>query len=260
MRIFLKLFKEVEQAMAGSRTKTKGKKKTTGSSRSRSGSSRSRSGGSSRSRSSSRSRASSRGKQKDRVNVDFTDVESRVLLPEGDYEVKVDNISLETSKDSGEDYLEWLFRTQNVDEDRYDGQPLYFNTSLQPQALWNLRSLLEALDVDVPNDKMDLVFEDILGLDMVAVVGHEMWDGKPRARLVDFMPIDAGSGERVRVDEGDGDLEKLTEQDVEDMSEDELEDLVEKYDLDVDLSKITRMRKKQGAVIDALDDKGYLED
>lgn len=196
------------------------------------------------------------------MSVDFTDVESRVLLPEGEYEVKVDSITINTSKDSGEDYLEWLFRTQNVEEDRYDKQPLYFNTSLQPQALWNLRSLLETLDVEVPSDKMDLVFEDILGLEMIAVVGHEMYDQKPRARLVDFLPIDAGTGEHPRVEDGedDGELEKIPESEVNDMSEDELEDLVEKYDLDVDLSKITRMRKKQGAVCDALDDKGYLED
>jgi len=243
--------------MAGrTRAKATDKKKTTG----RGGSSRSRS--SSSGKSSTRSRASSRGKKKDGVKVDFTDVESRVLLPEGEYEVKVDSISIKTSKESGEDYLEWLFRTQNVEEDRYDKQPLYFNTSLQPQALWNLRSLLETLDVDVPSGPTDLQFEDILGLEMIAVVGHEMWDQKPRARLVDFLPIDAGTGEHPRVDDG-GDpeeLEKLTEGEVNDMPEDELEDVVEKYDLDVDLSKITRMRKKQGAVCDALDNKGYLED
>ena len=234
--------------------KDKDKKKTTGGRSSRS---------SSAGKSSTRGRArSGRGKKKDGVSVDFTDVESRVLLPEGEYEVTVDSITTRTSKDSGEDYLEWLFRTQNVEEDRYDKQPLYFNTSLQPQALWNLRSLLETLDVDVPSDKMDIVFEDILGLEMIAVVGHEMYDQKPRARLVDFLPIDAGTGERPRVDDGedDGELEKIPESEVNDMSEDELEDVVEKYDLDVDLSKITRMRKKQGAVCDALDNKGYLED
>ncbi len=247
--------------MAG-RTKTKSKRKSKSKAKATGGrSSRSRSG-SSRKSSTRSSRASSRrGKKKDGVSVDFTDVESRVLLPEDEYEVKVDSITLQTSKESGEDYLEWLFRTQNVDEDRYDKQPLYYNTSLQPQALWNLRSLLETLDVDVPDGPMDLEFEDIIGLEMIAIVEHETYDKKPRARVADFLPIDAGTGERVKVDdgEGDGDLEKLTEDDVNDMSEDELEDVVEKYDLDVDLSKITRMRKKQGAVCDALEDKDYLE-
>lgn len=234
----------------------KTKRKTTGRSSSRS------SRGSSRKSTARSSRASSRrGRKKDGVSVDFTDVESRVLLPEGDYEVKVDSVTVKTAQDSGEDYLEWVFRTQNVEEDRYDRQPLYFNTSLQPQALWNLRSLLETLDVEIPRGPMDLVFEDLIGLEMIAVISHEMWDGKPRARLVDFLPIDAGAGERVNVEDGgeEGALEKITEDDVNDMSEDELEDVVEKYDLDVKLSKITRMRKKQGAVCDALEDKGYLE-
>lgn len=209
-----------------------------------------------------RSSGGSRGKKKNSVSVDFTGIESRVLLPEGDYEVKVDSVEVKTSKDSGEDYLEWVFRTQNVEEDRYNGQPLYFNTSLQPQALWNLRSLLETLDVEIPEGPYDLEFEGLAGLEMVAVVSHEQWDGKPRARLVDFLPIDAGTGERVGVDDGEGEegLPKLTESEVNDMTEDELEEVVEKYDLDVDLSKINRLRKKAGAVMDALDDKGFLED
>lgn len=233
--------------------KTKGK--TTGRSSSRS------SRGSSR-KSSTRSRASSRrDRKKEGVSVDFTDVEARVLLPEGEYEVKVDSITIKTGEESGEDYLEWVFRTQNVEEGRYDRQPIYFNTSLQPQALWNLRSLLETLDVEVPSGPMDLGFEELIGLEMVAVVEHETYDNKTRARLVDYLPLDVGAGERVNVEEGGkaGELEKIPEEDVNDMSEDELEDVVEKYDLDVELSKITRMRKKQGAVCDALEDKNYLE-
>ncbi len=206
-----------------------------------------------------RSSGGSRAK-KDSVKVDLSGTESRVLLPPGEYDVVVENISIEKGSTSKENYLKWLFRTKDVSEDRFDKQPLYFNTSLQPQALWNLRSLLETLDVEIPDKVFDLKFEDLLGLDMIAIVEHETYENRPRAHVVDFMPIDDGK-EQVEVEDGvtDGDLEKLTEAEVSDLTEDELEDVVKDYDLDVDLSKLKRRMKKISAVCDALESAGHLE-
>ena len=211
-----------------------------------------------------RTRTRSRRKSKTNVNVDFTGTESRVLLPAGEYELKVSAITIETGKESKEDYLAWVFKTFNVDEDRYNNQPLYFNTSLQTHALWSLRNLLEAMDVEIPEGAMDLVFEDLLDLEILGVVEQRTFDGKLKSDLVDFLPMDAGSGdEKVDVVEGEGEggeLELIAETEVDAMSEDELEDLVKEYDLDVDLSKISRMKKKAGAVCDALEDKQLLSD
>lgn len=244
------------------KTKTKTKRKTASKRTTRGGGSR-KSGASTRRRTSGRRGGESRGKKG--VKVDFTDVESRILLPEGEYDVKVGEVSLQTSEDTGNDYLAWVFRTQNEEEEKYNNQALYFNTALVPQSLWNLRALLETLGVDVPSSEYDLDFGELEGLEMVAVVEHERWEGKKRARLVDFMTHEMADGgaepgeeEEVEVQE-DAELPMLTEAEIEDMEEKELLDLIEKYDLELDLGEYTRLRKKCNAVIDAIEEKGYLE-
>jgi hypothetical protein len=55
-------------------------------------------------------------------------------------------------------------------------------------------------------------------------------------------------------------LPQLSAAEIEDMSEEELDDLVEKYDLEVDLSKDRTLGKKAARVCDELDSKGLLTD
>lgn len=56
-----------------------------------------------------------------------------------------------------------------------------------------------------------------------------------------------------------GKLPKVAADDLEDMNEEELDDLVEKYDLDADLSKAKTLRKKAALVLDALEAADLLE-
>lgn len=59
---------------------------------------------------------------------------------------------------------------------------------------------------------------------------------------------------------GKSKLKPVSGDEVAEMNQDELEELIEKYDLDVDLSDYSSLRKKIAAVIDALDGAGHLED
>ena len=52
----------------------------------------------------------------------------------------------------------------------------------------------------------------------------------------------------------------LTQEEIRDMDTDELEALVEKHDLDVDLSSIKTLKKQQNAVIDAANEAGLLSE
>ena len=225
------------------------------------------------------------------LKVDFTGVEARTLLDEGEYLVTVAEIEQKESE-SGNDYLSWTFE---VTEEGYSGK-LYHNTSLQPQSLWSLRNLLETLQVEVPDGPMEIDFDELVGLEVIAVVEHEKYEGKMRARITDFLKaVDAEEEDAEEDDdeeeeeeapppkkgkkgkkapgpeedeeedvevEGDEEeeLEKLTEEQVGDMDEEELADLVKTYGLEVNLKKLKTTRKKIGAVIDALEEAGYLEE
>lgn len=122
------------------------------------------------------------------------DVEGkRPLVAEGEYTVEVVNV--EEKEGQNAPYLAWEFK---VVGGKFDGAKLYNNTSLAPQALWNLRGTLEALGVDVPDDDEDMELEEFVGKTCGVEVSHEMYDGKKMARITDIHPAaeeDDGDGE-----------------------------------------------------------------
>lgn len=195
------------------------------------------------------------------VKVDFTGVETRVLLPEGVYNAKVAEVELEPN--DGKPYLKWTFRT--IDDDpKLNDKPLYNNTSLQPQSLWVLGSLLETLGVERPDGAMDLDLEELVGLEIGLVVEHEEYQGKQRAKVVDFTPAtDSDEDGDVTVDDDDGDddddtgnSETYTEEQVLEMDADELDELVESLGLKVKKSK--KLATFAAAVVTALEGAGLI--
>lgn len=124
----------------------------------------------------------------DYISINMEGVEARTLLPEGDYIVAVDEIEKKTSENSGHDFLSWKFK---VASGEYKGQAVFYNTSLQPQALFNLKGLLIALGVTVPNGAMKIRFNELIGEKAGVTVEHDSsYDGKPRAKIVDIFPLD----------------------------------------------------------------------
>lgn len=221
-----------------------------------------------RAKKSTKSKGKSRKKKGNVVSVDFTGVEGRVLVPEGDYRAKVDEVSKEVSQNDNE-YLSWLFRTIDEDDKKLDDKPLYYNTSLQPQALWNLRNLLETLGVDIPDGVMALDLTELPGLELVLTVEHETFEGKKRARVVDFMPLEDEEDEEGEVeddeaedeDEDDeGGEEGITADEVKGMATAELKELAEEYELEIEWKKHRSVSKKRNAVIAALEEAELLED
>lgn len=114
------------------------------------------------------------------LSVDFSNTESK--LKPGEYLATVEEVSVETSQ-SNTEYLKWKFKIDG-------GGIAYYNTSLQPQALWNLRNLLEALGVEVPNSAMDIDLEDMLGRELMVLIDMEEYEGKKRPKMTDFWPAD----------------------------------------------------------------------
>lgn len=129
-------------------------------------------------------------KRSNGIRVDFTGVSAEggsVLFPEGLTMFEVEEITQETSESSGNDYLAAKLRCV---EGKYEGKFAYDNLSLQPQALWKLRQLMEAGGLEVEDAEMDLDPEELVGLNVMAEVVHEEYKGKPKTRIAGYSSVD----------------------------------------------------------------------
>ena len=109
------------------------------------------------------------------IAVDFSETESQASLPEGDFLFEVEDVEQKTSESSGNDYLSLTFK---VAEGEFKGKKVWHNCSLQPQALFNLRGVLEALGFEVPQGVMELDPADMIGETCGGTVQLEVYEGK----------------------------------------------------------------------------------
>lgn len=144
------------------------------------------------------------------IQVDFTDVETRELIPDGDYAIKVKEVT-EEEGDKGK-YLNW---NMVVTTGEYKGKTLWYITSLTKQSLWNLRAVLEALGLEVPKGKMGLDLPSYKGLEMGVAVETEKYRGKTKNVVVDIYNLEEDREEG----EGGGEEEDLDEMDLEELIE-----------------------------------------
>jgi len=194
------------------------------------------------------------------IEIDMTGVEGGGrLCPEGIHKVQVEDVTPEISASSEKPYLAWKFRTA-------DGSyRLYHNTSLQPQALFNLKQVLIALGVEVPNSIMRLNLDKVVGRKCYVEVEHETYEGKKRARIIDFLAHDAveefeddedeefewEDAEEEEYDEEEYDEEEEEEDELDKMSLDELLEYAEEHDIDLThLGK--KGRKNRDKVLQAI--------
>ncbi len=163
------------------------------------------------------------------LSVDMRGVDVRKILPEDDYLVKVEEVTEEVGETSGKPYLLWRLK---VAEGEYEGTTLYHKTSLQPQALFNLKGTLIALGVSVPNSVLNLDLDKMEGLEMGVSVEKGTHDGKPKNEIVEVFPWEATENAEDAEDVEDvEDVENV--ENVEDAEDAEDED-----DKDVDLESM----------------------
>jgi len=149
--------------------------------------------------------------------VDFRGVDSggggNDRVPEGDYHAVVDEVKVGTAKSSGNTMLVWTFK---INQGKQKGKKLKDYTSLNAEALWKLKGLLESLGVKVPDSRTDLqpTLRKLLGKECGITVSDEEWtrdDGKSRmtSKITDYMDLDV--------------LDEDTDEEEEDEEEDEEE-------------------------------------
>lgn len=191
-------------------------------------------------------RSSRSAKSKTIAKVDFTGVEASGNHPEGRFLFTVDGVpEIKTSENSGNDYINWTLKS--------DQGKVWHMTSLAPQALFNLRNVLESLGVEVEQAAMELDLTEYDGLTLGAEVEHEVYQGKKKARVIDIFPeteLD-GEEEEPKAKTGKGkaepepEEEDLTYADLADASKEELLEIAK----DNDVEGITIKLKKD---LDAL--------
>jgi hypothetical protein len=114
-----------------------------------------------------------------KIRVDMSNVEERTLVAEGDYICKVSKITLEDSQ-SGSKYLKWELTIGMGD---YKGNKLWHNTSLKPNALWNLRNTILACGVECPKSAQTIDTDKFIGKVVGVTVAHEEYEGKARPKI-----------------------------------------------------------------------------
>lgn len=191
-----------------------------------------------------------------KLTVDMEGVQNFAPPPEGDYCIKIAEVGKETGSDSGKDYLSWTFE---IAKGPQKGKKLFYNTSLQPQALWNLRGVLEAFGIEVPDGSMDLDLDEIESCEEIAgcTVEHEEYQGKLKGRVVDVFSaqnLEGGEDGSKGNEGGDKKEPDLSREDIMALDEDELGEVNEEHDLGVDLDEIKTLKKKREAIADALEE------
>lgn len=176
------------------------------------------------------------------VNLNMKDVSVGGVIPEGEYIVTVDEVSVEESQ-QGNQYLKWVFK---VIDGPQKNSKIYHNTSLLPQSLFNLKNLLIALGVPVPDKAFQLNLDECEGCNCGVTVTHETYDGKKRSRVTDVFPLDASD-----VEDADDDGEEV---DIEEMSLEELIEFAEENDIKLTAKQKKRKSAALAAIQDALGD------
>lgn len=126
-----------------------------------------------------------RSKGKKFIEIDFEGVEAGgKVVPDDVYDVEVADVTEEESGD-GNPYLKWKFK---ITEGDCKGSVLFDNTSLQPQALWRLKGLLECLGEDVPDSVMKMDISEYIGTEMQVTVVNESYEGKERPKVSEYGP------------------------------------------------------------------------
>lgn len=202
---------------------------------------------------------------------DLSKAEGRVTIPEGRYLFEI----VEVSKEDGQEhpYLKWTFAIAKGKLEGKKAKP--YITSYSPDSLWNLRNLLEAIEIEIPDGDFELEPDDAIGKQFYSEIVHEDYQGRTQSTISgSFEPADGGGKEKDDEEDEDDkksskkdkgkkgkDKKKLyTQDDINDMDSDELADVIKETEIEVDLDDFKTLRKQRVAVIDALTEAELIED
>jgi hypothetical protein len=145
------------------------------------------------------SRRAAAAKNNRSIRLDFTGVGEGYFTPPADeYVVEIAKIEKGESS-SGNDQLQIDFRI--IEPKKFAGKMVRGWYSLVEQALWKLARELRSAGVELPEEAVDLDFDDIEGRKLVVVIDHREYNGDTKADIVDSWGIEEAGNEDEEEDE-----------------------------------------------------------
>jgi len=186
-------------------------------------------------------------------------------IPDGEYPIKCVSVERKLSKNDS-DMFEWKFEGT---KGKAKGKVFYYYTVIEgKEQQQKLGKTLMALGLDFEPGDVEFEPDDVLDAECMGEVATDTYQGEKRSKLQRVF----GEGEEAEEEEeetrstrkkssANGKSRrpiKVSEDEVKEMNEEELEELVEKHELDVDLSKLKTLARKSKAMIEALADKDLI--
>lgn len=139
-------------------------------------------------------------------SVDFAGVTTSGSVPEDNYQVKVEDATLEEGPKAP--YVQFKLK---ISEGEFKGKLLYHICTLAHDGLFNLKATLEALGIEIQTSKMDInpaFLKTLKGLEMGVSTENEIYKKKERSRVVDVFSLE----ERPSEEEGEEREEESTDE------------------------------------------------
>ena len=108
-----------------------------------------------------------------RLNLDFSNVQSRDPLPEGTYPASVAKVEQVLSKSSGNPMLKVEF---NILDEAYAGRKVWGNYVLTEAAMWKVQELFSALGLDT-DAILDIDTDDMVGMTCNLKIAQREYEG-----------------------------------------------------------------------------------
>src|SRR5215813_11592392 len=119
------------------------------------------------------------------TTVNFSGVESGGRkCPDGDYVAEVTAAEVEESS-AGNPMISAKWK---ITKGKFAGVTLFDNLSLVPNALWKLKTCLEALGVDPQEDDVEAsdYAEEMIGKEATVIVVNETYEGEQRPKITGY--------------------------------------------------------------------------
>ena len=118
-----------------------------------------------------------------RINVNLVDVESGFeVYPDGKYLVEITNKSKVAKSSEGGAYIRWI--AQIIEPEEYAEKLISWGTSLLPQALWNLKAMMEVIEVAFDEDGFEM--EDAFGSQLIVENQVRDYNGQDRNNIIGY--------------------------------------------------------------------------
>ena len=158
-------------------------------------------------------------------------------IPPGEYVGKITSWKKKYKDDdkSNVPYLQWVIQ---VAEGKYKGTPLYENTSLKKDALFNLRNLIYAATdgkKNVAGRTVDFDPDAIVGKKIGVIVEDNEYNNQIRSQIADVRPMSEMEDDD---EDEEGEAEEDEDEDEEDSHDDDDEDEDDEEEDEEDLDEV----------------------